>query len=549
MSSIVKIEEVRANVHQSTVKDHIVYGGGSRYEVYKESANNAFLINHSFQINPNTNQIVDRRLQLEYEFTITTSTPNTQKESYGVDFSVRQFPLNNIIENASVRINGTLFSENNQKFIAMARYGNDVDERENAFGKTASYPDDLYEYGLTGTGYTRTAINIYGASSGETHRGGFPCYVGVGSGDISPTNPAGTFISGVERTSTGANSLIYRIKVVEPILISPFISGIHQGEGLTNCNQINVDLQFTSDIAKKFISERVGKVATSYTIALTGAPSLIYTLITPNELYIPIPRQILPYSFLDTHRKTATGPGAISAYNSKFSIDSDTFKLSQVPHSVYIWAQPVDTARNVKKGDFFAVLEKLSIRFNNQTLFNQATTETLFDIAKKNGCNMQYVQWSEYVGSVLRIDFSSDVGLPSYLSPGVPAQLQMQILPSFINRAKFATPIETAFELFVVFQYGGTITVMENACIQSIANISQVDALESNKPESKIEEVHNHSEVVGGKLHWSDVKTALNKTARVGQLISPLFGPLAPELGVASTIVRGLTGGQIRKHR
>ena len=174
----------------------------------------------------------------------------------------------------------------------------------------------------------------------------------------------------------------------------------------------------------------------------------------------------------------------------------------------------------------------ISINFANVSgLFASASPQQLWKMSERNGCNISWVEYQSYRGSVIVIDFGKDIGLDSDLAPGTQGLFQIQPTISFTNiSASNFTP-----EINVVYILQGQVTIVPNACRFTLGNLTRQIVMDTSTmgvevPISRLD--------TGGSF-WSKLKNTVGKVAR---FISPALQAVNPELGAISQGVARLTG-------
>jgi hypothetical protein len=527
--TLVKIKDPRSNVKHSVEMDAVVYDGPRRIQEQVRPAISWTQVGAPIQtqwtINPKTNEIVDRHMRMRFYFEI---------QSVGGDFTIgdwdclRQMPLHAILENITVRINGIQISDTiSDKIHALLCYGNNPEQRNKAWSTTAAQPDQTQDYGIA-FGSARNVAAEYGENSLETSRGGFIYDL------VNPTT--------------------IRVTVTEPILLSPFMSGIErEEEGFVNVNQIDVNLLFRQDVSRIMSTATVAagnpEGITGYTVSQPQAPELLYNLITPSDFTNLPEMQILPYSRLNTYPKLYPG----LAFPSTTQMRSDAFKLSIVPTSVFIFAKRSRTSQTFNTTDTFLGINRINVTYNNEVLFSTSSQQELYDIASRNGCNLSYAQWGKYRGAVLKLVFGRDIGLPQDESPGVQSQGTIEFLADMVNLSGAAIDAE----FFVVFQYSGTLSIAENSANINLGTLTKLDAIEGRGEDTPVLEEAIGPSDLGGDGFWSSLKGVINKVARGVQTVAPFAQKAAtflghPEIaagigtaGKVAGVARRFTGGRL----
>jgi hypothetical protein len=522
----VKVIEPRVNVVGDEDQTHMILFGGNRVTEQIFTADSSQIapsnpINALFTINPpSTLTIVDRNIRVRAFVEVKTDQPH----QLGLNDALRQYPLNSIIDVTAVSINGENVSENSgDKLHAMKCYNEGLEDQGRCVSTTPTYPDQYQEYAdYIANGTAKNALGGFGENATmQGARGGFVVDV-------------------VDATT-------FRAVLTEYLQVAPFTNGIGQEhEGMVNVNQLNINLRFKSELTKILSHASSGNAITTVSCQFYERPQCLVRFITPNMTQAIPDVQHLPYHSDQDYIKSAgvVAPGASG------QVVSDTIKLGQIPESVTMFIRHSRASSNYAVADSFLKIDSISILFNNESgLFSTATTEDLYEISSKNGCNLSYPAWSNFRGSVLRLRFGVDIGLPDYLAPGTQSQSSIQITVRYTNTG--TQPFDG--ELYTVYRNIGTFSVFENGARASVGNFTPDIVREAlNAPEMHHED---YRRIMGGSF-WSSLKGFANKVAHLVQKVAPTAGKvasvIAPEampiiagIGRGADVVAKATGGRL----
>lgn len=530
MQSVI-VTEPRVAVRSDAEKNHVVLRGASRVTHTVNTADSYQLgpaapVNAQWSITPPSNQtIVDRFIRVRYYLEITSTGGNFV--NYSRD-ALRQFPASSIIDVTSVSINGEVVSDNTRrKLHAMLTYGNDAEARSKSWSTTASMPDTYQKYGdwgLPSGGSGRNPLAAYGENPNEPPRGGFEY--------------------------ESATATVIKVIVTEPLFISPMYQGLgHQVEGFVNVNDLNVNLRFSSDVGRAWSHDSTVAM-TSVATTFYQAPELLVTYLTP-DMTQPIPElQLLPYQKSNEYIRTMSSMAA----GASATVFSDTIRLSQIPRKLFLWAKRKDSAEDFKTSDSFPSIERVSVSWGNQAgLLASATKQDLFEMSRRNGCNLDYPSFSKKRGSVLCLEMGKDIGLNDAEAPGVQGSYNIQVEITFKNNDTAA--FDGEFILCACNE--GVFSLGPNVARASLGNLTPEQVLAANQPGNP--EVHHasYADIEGGSF-WSSLKNIVHKVASVAtpilSAVAPEFAPLAE--GISSITGSGksqgrsggrLSGGMIRR--
>jgi hypothetical protein len=528
----IKVIEPRVNVKSDVEKNHAVLFGGLRYNEQVNVADSwgtpaTKPIQALWNIfPPSTQTITDRFMKVRCYFEITTDADL----QLGTNDALRQFPISSITDVLTCQINGESISDNlGDKLHAMLCYG-DRAEWNKSISMAPVAPDSYQEYADWAVyGSAKNPLSEYGEASAYDPRGGFPVEV------VSPT--------------------VFRVVVTEPILLSPFYSGQGcQEEGFVNVQQFNISYRWKTDLSKILSHSSAGNAITSVDVKMYQAPELLTTYITP-DLTQPIPQlQVLPYHKPQEYIKANT-PSALAA-GASIQLPSDSIKLSQIPRKMYVFVRHERASSDFKTSDSFLAMTRLDVLWNNQSgLFSQAGPQELYEISRRNGCNLSFPQWSKYRGSVFCCEFGRDIGLLDNEAPGVQGQYTIQVRPTFLNTGSNAF----TGDYYVVMLNEGTFSIAENMGRASLGNLTPQAVLASKESD----ELHfdGYENLQGGSF-FSKLKNLVNKVSRgvqkgvsIAERLAPQvvgavpelapFAAALPAIGQVASGARALSGGRL----
>jgi hypothetical protein len=444
---------------------------------------------------PNPNVIVDRKVYFKCPITInftgTSAGPGSYLLQSGYD-AFRAFPLSQMISTLAVSINGTTVSINLSDVISgLLRYHTPQQMREFDYSLTPSMLDQFQNYS-SGANSIRNPLSQY-SDSYEMARGGF-------------------ILDNLQNTTTTAS---VTATLCEPLFLSP-MAWCHESEqGFIGVQTMEFNFTYVNNIADKIWSHATGSGSTINTIGITlGQPSLLFTYITP-QLSERIPRNAM-YPYFDVQRYP-TSIGQTLASGEIAVISSSNIQLNSIPRRIYVYGRVSNGSQTYMTSDTFLAIEKISLNWNNASgLLASADKRTLYNISRRNGCNLSWEQWSggpTYVysgnsnqgygtiGSVLCLEMGVDIGLDDLNAPGLLGtyQLQMEVTLKNVNESVNYTAGQLT--LYVVTVSEGIFNIEDNRVITQIGVINQQDILmASDKPYINYKDVEN---VQGGNFFTS----------------------------------------------
>lgn len=473
---------------------------------------------------PSGNVIVDRLcyLYLPVRLTFTAVSGATGDKVLQPERDApRAFPISSSIDTLSATINNQSVNINLADVIqALMHYNTDDDLKNRAYSMTPTYQDQSQNYGDLLLGH-RNPLGYYGDApdGAQMQRGGFPFVI--------VQNPVAT---GPGQTLTA----IVDVAFCEPLFLSPFYFGKTNGCGFYNINTMDFNFTFLGgqQLASRMWSHNdqtagtlpivtascvFGQLNGGPTTQFPGGqqPQMLFQYITPQETMVLPTNMPITYPYFDTIRfptdiNTTVNAGVTNTYS------SNNIQLNSVPRRMYVYMRErnSDLYSNPNRTDTFFQISQMSIQFlNSSGLIASATIQNLYDMSRRNHCQMSWTQWSGgpvqsnnfsgligTIGSVICIEFARDIGLPSLMAPGILSQCQVQIQVTATNiSGRSISPT-----LYIVPILEGTFSVVSmGSCSTQIGVISPQDILDANK-QGAIS--YADVECVNGGDFWSGLK-------------------------------------------
>lgn len=504
---------------------------------------------------PSQNTVIDRRIDLVYETTVSITAGGDKRfmfpencgnaaildtdgnigipESYaegvrnGNGVALRQMPISSIVQNLNVELNGTNISNSPRDYVHAVMQYTDPEWRKHALKGIAHAPDNLN--GLY-TSYYQSAAGATAAS--EKQRAGLPNALSVGdyrcgeegrgavlqlfniNGALSDANFKAN--GAANDDDAGPSEFVLRIR--EPLFLSPFTMAY--GEGMTNINQIKVEVTFDASKLQKIFSKIDTTVhAPRATSANSQLADLTQTFV-PNSAklavryYTPqddirIPNEIvLPYHQVLRH----TGSVRVVASNVARTDINPNRRLNQIPEALYLWvARPqTDAAYNGAAGqtlsDGFAAVENVNIQFQNQVgILSNLDINDLFALAKDNGCDVQDLNEYRSRGACLKLMFGKDIPLPNNEAPGTRGDYDIQIQVTYRQNCISGQAALNNLEVNELYVYNGHVILSPNECRVQTGLLDLKDNIEASDMGDKY---HGSDSYTGGGLFSSLKKMA-----------------------------------------
>lgn len=529
-------------------------GSQSTWKQYSTTA----ISNTSLQFSvppPSGGIITDRKVLMTVPVRLTmtgTSTAAGQTLLRSGFDAPRAYGLSSSIETLQSTINNQSVSINLADIIQpLLRFNTDEDLKTKDYSVTPTYMDQSQSY-----------ANLVG-----TNRNPLAGYDDAGDGTVMPRGGF-PFIVVANPVSTGAGQLltaVVDIQFCEYIYLSPY----YWGKGISECGFYNVtamdfNITFLSQAGNRFWSHSSALgglpiASVSYAFAgpfgptsfLNNSPFLLFNYITPQETQVLSPNQVITYPYFDVQRYP-TDQAALAAGASAQMV-SNNIQLNSIPRRLYIYARMrnQDLFSSPENTDTFLSIENISIQFQNKNgLLASASKQQLYEMSVQNHCNLSWTEWSggpSYpssgnfagpfgtVGSVLCLEFATQIGLDSLDAPGKLAQSMLQVTALCKNTS--AVTINPT--LYIVTVLEGTFTIEGlGRSSTNIGVISSQDVLNC-APEDRMHINYNAVQKVNGGNFLSGLQN-FGKWLTDTHVISDTLGKTP--LGFLAPALKAVTG-------
>jgi hypothetical protein len=205
---------------------------------------------------------------------------------------------------------------------------------------------------------------------------------------------------------TSGDSKIISFTSQESLLHGLLNRNLTQSKGISNLSTMKINLNFVnSTLMQRVLMLNTATDATTVTAAISN-PRLILRYEIPS---VSIPDIItLPTSKFNFYN--TNGSGSLSV-GSSTSIVSNSVRLSQIPDLIYVFAMKPYNSKDQFDGDGFLVIDNLSVQAGSLVnVFANAQAAQLYQMSVQNGLKMSFREFVDYVGSIVVIDPSKDIG-------------------------------------------------------------------------------------------------------------------------------------------
>lgn len=359
---------------------------------------------------PNSKSIIDRRVRVKFPMNFKFTGPAPASGNLlqlGTTDAIRAYPISQVVTNLNVTLNNAGLSINMQEvFLPMLAYKNPYSLQDAEYSLTGSFMDKYQTY-EEGVGAVNNPLGGYADSTQVQLRGAFP-------------------LSVVSNTPTSAE---INFSVVEDLYLSPLQWGCaSEGNGLIGT--VTFDLNFSLGDLTRMWSHSGPNTLTSIVATFKTAPQMFFTYITPHATdRIPA---LMQYNYQEVNR-FPTNIGVIDS-GVTTTVSSSNIQVHTIPKTMYLFARRQLLDWDYTTTDTYAYLSGLSVNWNNRNgLFASSSPEQLYEIAVSNGCNLNWTQYSQNVGSVWCCVFGKDLPLNELECPGLLGNYQLQINATFTN--------------------------------------------------------------------------------------------------------------------
>jgi hypothetical protein len=492
-SNLIPLEVVQERFSETGLHQKQYYGvfSGSSESTYKRFTTSSFSTS-SISWNcppPNQDVLVSRcviqDISFDVSFTGTTTLGANLLDGWGLTMALRALPIARSTKNMNARINDGSFSlSTNDSLTAFCRYGYNSMKRE--ISGSPCYLDQSQNYDEL----INTIKNPLGSA--------------FNSFDDNFEQRGSYSVQILTNTPTTATM---RVRLFEPILLSPFHFLGKRETAFVGINSMDVTLTFDSNLPACLISKAPSDPAvfSNVSVTLTEQPALLFTYYSAQET-MSIPREVA-YPYVNVERYPTDYGGAVAS-GTTVQIASNNIQLNTIPRRIYVYARSTNNSLNINSTDTFLRIKDVNISFGNRSgLLASANAYQLYEVSKLAGCDLSWDQWyGTYnsgitggravsgVGSVLCIDPGVSIGLDALSAPGILNNTQLQITCTFQN----ISPSNMNITMYVVVLNDGVINIVNGKLTTQIGILTSTEVLNASSNGVYIE--HQQGEISGGFL-------------------------------------------------
>jgi hypothetical protein len=535
---VVKVQEPRIDV-QPRVYYANMGGSNITQQVIKSTTCTPNQIVFS-TTTPSPNVFLSRRMYIKYKLHFTIGGPGRVIDT--LTCGLRAFPLTASTETLTFKINNATVTTNLRDTIhALMHFGSSPEERNRWMSGIPSLQDQF---------------QVYSDGADPEQAGMRNPFAWWATNGLEQTRQIGNW-----GTLVDPNNFV-TIDLVEPVFISPLNWSEAEVPGFLGVTSFQV-IYTLGNLARAWSDAVDGAAATRITdVQFEGNTAELHLeYITPQITYQIPTKTFYPYYELGRYVKS-TGVDVVGNANPYAVAEAgpfytDTLSFSSIPKRIYIYARKPEDSRNMgwiaNQTDSFAQITGINITWNNQAgVLSSASEKDLHDISVRAGCDMSWIQWRKYLGSVLCIRPGIDIPLGALEANGTgPGPYQFQATLKLKNLSAANGP----FDITVVAVLEGFLEIDNRVVKQHTGELTQqIIADASFAPPGTLATIKN---MYGGAWYddiWNFVKKPLNVVSKVGQAIAPALNAIPGYGAMVSPIVSGvsgavsnLTGGRRRK--
>lgn len=363
---------------------------------------------------------------------------------YGINFGPRAFPLSQATSHVEFVINNETFGYDlNNYWDVMARYDTDAYNPScTDYSLTPSMQDIYHNYDLrdlvVNGGFELSPFLSYGQNNSRTPRGAFippkPTFV-AGDAVIADLNVSKggltlNFSAVDGNNDKTLNYVEFSMEITEPLVIPLLAESMgrdYDVRGLYGVNDFKVTINYDANLPDRLLAGAPTTVQilsnnpglqlvadlgpTVFDAGQTNNTNIYYNVLTPK--YLPELPNSNVYSDARFRQYSQDAVTLNIANDTAIkSMSTNSFSVGSVPSRIYFWIQKEQVSQRIGDANAYAYIEGFDFNFNEQnTQFSGADPEQLYLMCRRNGLTMDWLQFSQKIGSPMCIDFARDVSL------------------------------------------------------------------------------------------------------------------------------------------
>lgn len=383
---------------------------------------------------------------------------------------------------------------------------------------------------------------------------------------------AGTVVTPATAAATTVN---VEFECWEPLLVSPFIWAKPEVncQGIYGVQNISVVANFGSALRMvRHLSQRIAAGDCVSSATITGVrinnAQLYLNYLTPQPSSVMVPRNVVPYVEVPRYyladgisigASALTNRSLIEATPATGEVRSNNLQLNQIPDKLIIAFEPTSVAgtsygANLSVPDFYAVINRLSLNFNNQSgLLSTWTEKDLFHASRDAGSKQSWSEFSGQIqapaiaqngldrntpittaltfgplnlptsGSIVMLQFGKDIELPDYYAPGSIGNFNLQINA---NISHFQ-PASCTYRMLVITVNSGVFVTEKGTSNPYTALLRKEDVLNASSQEAL--GCREFNRMVGGGF-FDTLKSIGSTVWKYGKPVLKALAPVAQSM-------------------
>ena len=488
-------------------------------------------VQHTFRV-PSLSNSVNPCILLEsvVTFTFAGATPAFGQPliQLGSNDGPAAFPLASCMNSMELTISDSSVSTNlNDYFSAMIHYDTCVCQYTGTPNMLDQY-QDLNDW--TTYGSARNPLAKYGENAYQQSRGSFQ--------PISDSSSA----------AGGVTTQVISFSFIEPLFISPFFTSYDKCcYGFTGVGSITINIIF-DDMRKAWSHASGGNPLTSVTATISQSTTKFHVNYLALQTY-QLPPQMAMFPYRKVVRYTQN-VGLLAS--TPVSYLTQTAQLDAIPHQVYLFAQQRKADKSYLSSQTFAAITNVKLNFDaQQTILSTASQYQLYEISRRNGNKQTWEQFIKFQGSVVCLNFGTDIELPSDVAPGVRGKYTLSVDVTLQNVNTTNTTIN--YDLMMVVVYDGIAQLSEghtNLILGPMTkeSVAMAEYTDLNTASIQSEELGGGilgGGILGGAGSFASFLKPLGDILKpaaqlAAPLLKPALGVAKPFLGTALDVAEGV---------
>lgn len=499
-------------------KEYTIFKTGQNLSIQQTSAQTYTSSSVTWNILPSASCWLDRRFRIKCRGRYTLTNPGgvlpagftgilapSADGSLGSLDGLRFMPLQSQCSDVQLQINnGSISTQPSLFFEPLMRYGFDKNYDNTWTSTSPSMHDTAQSY----------------ADSYQTNRDPLG---GLLSNSVQQPRGSDVFYTVVSNTSTQA---VVDCEWEEPFCcVSPMLFPDQSRTGLWDINKINVTFNMQNSMRNSWSHDAVNGTNLAGTISFEWleAPVIsIWQISNPGNLLEREVEKILPFTEIDVFQDS--GPLNLAS-GSSYTQTLSNLRLDGTPSRIYLFCRKNLNSFTYNDCDAYGLIENISINFGVQnSLLNNLFPFDIYQMCLENGYKGSWGDWNSS-GSVVCIDFASNISMNLLSAVGMGDQTQMQITVRFKNLSSSSV----TYTIYTVVCFEGLLDYSFNQS-QTLVNLLQPADLTNEKIVSAAKSRAAHLDVnyMGGNFREKAGST-LKKAVDLGVKYGPKAYKVAKE--------------------